>query len=284
MVSKSVLSNAGLHSHKMIGPGVYFLPFTVAFPSVAERALHNSLRKDVTADMPPSLSVRGQGITVDVAYFLRVKVQRRGLFRLDKNKKISLPFRLTSPNLFSLPGDFSGAVNFAPLPAENFQTYQPISTSHDLLPPYTPSIRFRLAMSNQLVQPEQPLSLQLTVSTPRELLLQLGTLTLRSLLFRIQTTIKTVIDGLLKTYVTSSHICYLSGSISLVPAPEEEVCRLDPSLWQSYLVPPVQPSFSSQHISRTHVLEITAGFTSKNQQNTQVRECLPSSLIDTTTG
>lgn len=270
MASKSVLSNTGLHSDKTFGPGVHFLPFTMAFPRLAEHAPRERLLKNVAAELPPSLYIRGQNIKVDVGYFLSAKVQRRGFFRLNKSKKKELPFRLASTNPLSLPGDFSGTVKFVALPAENFQTRQQIPTSYEILPPYTPSIRLQLAMPSLVLLPEQPLSLQLIVYTPRELLRQLGTLMLRSLLFRIQTTTTTTIGGLPKSHVTSRSICYLSGSISLVPTSEEDVCRLDPGLWQNHLVPSVQPSFASQDISRTHVLEITAGFNAKDQQNIQV--------------
>lgn len=268
--SKPLLSNIDSPSGERFAPGVHFLPFTIAFESIARHASHEQMRKVVGADMPPSLYIRSQNIKGDVAYFLSARLQRQGLFRLNMSKRKELLFRLANPSLLSLPGNFSGTIKSVALPAESFQTYQRIATPYESLSPYTPSIRLQLAMPTQVLQPDRPLSLELTTFISRELLRQLGTITLRSLLFRLQTAVTADIDGLSKSCRSSRNICYLSGSIPLVPPPEEEACQLDPGLWQNYLVPAVLPSFASQGISRTHILEITAGFTSKDHQNTQV--------------
>lgn len=75
-----------------------------------------------------------------------------------------------------------------------------------------------------------------------------------------------------KAHVTYCDIYHVSDSISLPSLPEGSAYVLSPGLRQDYLMPAVLPSFLSRGISRTHALEVIAGFSANDQTNVQVGE------------
>lgn len=266
MLKKTLLSNSESDSSATLDSGVHFLPFEIEFPNFAKPLLPEHLQRSTTAmEMPPSLYSCSPNIRVHVAYFLKVRLQQRGVLRWKRNKKKELPFRLVFPSRLSLLGDSSGTIKFATLPTETFHIQKRELLEYGMLPPYTPSIQLQLAMPSQVLRPEQPLPLSLTACIPSEVLRQLESLTLQSLIIRLRTSITIETAGLAKAYLTYCPICHLSDSVRLLPLPEGSVYQLSPSPRQNYFVPAVLPSFTSQGISRTHALEVIAGFSAEDQ-------------------
>lgn len=234
------------------------IPFSIRFPGPESRL-----------DLPPTVNIAIRGIKVRTHYSVRLEVQRPGLLRHTLTKEKAVVLRASDTVSPCLSGT---AVTTAMLPAERLDPRGQAPHQEPYLPQYSPSIQMDLALpAPAILHAGQPLVMDITASVPDDFSRRLGIVRLRSLCVGLKALTTLHIGSVRRETTSYVEICSLRKDLRMEPPVEETLYSFDNETLEGQLVPSVVPTFQSDHIRRSYVLEVIGGFSCGALDRIEVR-------------